>query len=141
MKMQIIHMDSYQNENSGNPRGGRPRQPEDSVMFNRQNFLKSIAVAGATSLMAASALADSPERIHYVDELESCVTAIKSEIDMDGVNRIRHIVTKSTPQGIAYELRLRVSTYAGDAEREYSAYCLVTGNSEPSRLRVTRSKS
>jgi len=139
--MQIRHLDSYQNENSGNPRGDRPRQPEDSAMLIRQNFLKSIAIAGATMLLAAPAQADSPDRIRYVDELESCVTAIKSEIDMDGVNRIRHIVTASSPQGIAYELRLRVSTYTGEAQKEYSAYCLVTGNNEPSRLRVTRSKT
>ena len=110
-------------------------------MSNRQDFLKPLLFTGALALASTAAIADQGDRIRYVDELESCVTAIKSEIDLEGVNRIRHIVTKSSPQGVAYELRLKVSTYAGNAEKEYSAYCLVTGNNEPSRLRVTESKT
>ena len=110
-------------------------------MFNRLNLRKLVILAGASVLLSATALADQNERIRYVDELESCVTAIRSEIDLEGVNRIRHIVTKSSPQGVAYELRLKVSTYAGNAEKEYSAYCLVTGSREPTRLRITESKT
>lgn len=108
-------------------------------MFNRQPLMKLVILAGASTFMSASALADQMDRIRYVDELESCVTAIRAEIELEGVNRIRHIVTKSSAQGIAYEFRLKVSTYSGDTEKEYSAYCLVIGSNEPSRLRVTAS--
>ena len=86
--------------------------------------------------MSLPALADRSDAVRYADELESCVTAIKSEIDLAGVNRIRHIVTKSSVQGIAYELNLETSTFAGETEKNYAAYCLVTGKRKPSRLRV-----
>ena len=109
-------------------------------MFNRKNSLKVLLTSAALTLPSANAFADRQDPIRYVDELESCVTAIRSELDLNGVNRIRHIVTKSSPQGLAYELRLRVSTYSGGAEKAYTAYCLVTGNNEPSRLRVVESK-
>lgn len=97
---------------------------------------KSWIAAALLSAASLPALADRPDSVRYADELESCVTAIKAEIDLAGVNRIRHIVTKSNAQGIAYELKLETSTYAGDTEKNYATYCLVTGKGKPSRLRV-----
>lgn len=97
-----------------------------------QAWLAATLLAGVTS----TAMADRSDGVRYADELESCVQAIKAEIDLDGVHRIRYVVTNSTAQGIAYELTLKTSTYAGDSEKNYSAYCLVTGKRSPSRLRI-----
>lgn len=105
-------------------------------MKNRNHNWKLWMAAGLLSGLSLPAVADRSDSVRYADELESCVTAIKSEIDLDGVSRIRHIVTNSTAQGIAYELKLETSTFAGDKEKSYSAYCLVTGKNSPSRLRV-----
>ena len=102
-------------------------------MSNRNYPWKNWIAVGLLSSLAVPALADRSDAVRYSDELESCVTAIKSELDLAGVNRIRHIVTESKPQGIAYELKLDTSTFAGETEKRYSAYCLVTGKSKPSR--------
>lgn len=103
---------------------------------NAKRNWKTWLAAGLLTGITLPALADRTEGVRYADELESCVAAIKAEIDLDGVKRIRHIVTNSSAQGIAYELKLQTSTFAGDTEKNYTAYCLVTGKSKPSKLRV-----
>lgn len=105
-------------------------------MSKHTNNWKPWVAAVLLSGLSLPALADRSDAVRYADELESCVTAIKSEIDLDGVNRIRHIVTNSNARGIAYELKLETSTFADGTEKNYAAYCLVTGKSKPSRLRV-----
>ena len=102
----------------------------------RNDKWKHWIAAGLLTGLSLPALADRSDTVRYADELESCVTAIKSEIDLAGVNRIRHIVTDSNAQGIASALQLEPSTFAGDTQKNYSAYCLVTGKGKPSRLRV-----
>ena len=105
-------------------------------MSKHTNHWKHGITAALLAAFSLPALADRPDSVRYADELESCVTAIKAEIDLAGVNRIRHIVTKSNAQGLAYELKLETSTYAGNMKKNYAAYCLVTGKGKPSRLRV-----
>jgi len=86
--------------------------------------------------LSAGAPAADDDVVRYADELDTCVTALNERLDLAGVNRIRHVVTKLDTNGIGYALTLRTSTYADDTEKQYSAYCEATGTHRPTRLRV-----
>lgn len=105
-------------------------------MSNRSNALATVLAVTFSIGFSATALADRDAGIRYADELESCVAAMKERLDLDGVYRIQHIVTKSDAQGIAYALTLETSTFSDATEKQYSTYCVATGNHRPSRLQI-----
>lgn len=98
--------------------------------------LKAIIAATLVVTAPGVALADRDSTIRFDDELESCVAAVRDKLDLDGVHRIQHVVTKSSPQDLGYALTIRTSTYADGAEKEYSAYCVTIGKRKPSRLTI-----
>lgn len=105
-------------------------------MKNRTPMLKTLFATVLLTGSAATAHADRTDDIRFAAELDACVTALKDNLNLDGVHRIRHIVRKSDAQSIGYALTLKTSTYSDGAERLYSAYCVVVGNNKPTRLHI-----
>lgn len=105
-------------------------------MINKSPVIRFISVALLFAGVSANALADDTRKIRYADELDACVTALRGKIDLEGVTRIQHVVTRFQAQNIGYALSLETSTFAPEAERRYSAYCVAVGKNTPSRLRV-----
>lgn len=105
-------------------------------MKNQRNALATALAVTFTIGLSATAQADRNDAIRYADELESCVTAMREQLDLDGVHRIQHVVTKTDAQGLATALTLETSTFSDAATKQYSAYCVVTGNHRPTRLHV-----
>ena len=81
-------------------------------------------------------MADRDNGIRYDDELESCVAAVRDQLDLDGVHRIQHVVTRSSARDLGYALTIRTSTYSETSKKEYATYCVAVGNREPSRLKI-----
>ena len=94
------------------------------------------AAAALLATLSTNAPAADDVVVRYADELDACVAALNERLDLAGVHRIRHVVTKLDTNGIGYALTLRTSTYADESEKQYSAYCEATGTHRPTRLRV-----
>jgi hypothetical protein len=106
--------------------------------MNKQNVTSKILTAAALlTIISGTAVADPLKEAAYTAELDSCVSALKANIEMDGVKRIRHVVTKMYPDSIGYRMTLQTSTFTADRERHYSASCFANGSNPPFKLRVT----
>ena len=110
--------------------------------MNKPNpFIRILTTTIALTALSGAALADATRAVPYAGELDACVSALKANIDMDGVRRIRHIVTKMVPESIGYSMKLETVTYTGDTERHYSASCFANGNNPPFKLRINEQGS
>jgi hypothetical protein len=113
-------------------------QPEDEPMKSKlsKSLPALMLIAGLAT--GASAMASTSERIEarINNEVAACASAFRNQVDLDGVNRIRHVVTAATPAIIGREFRLETSTFSGEEERRYRSICLVNGDNPPIRLRV-----
>lgn len=76
------------------------------------------------------------DELEFARELDACVAALNERLDLQGVVRIRHIVTKYNTKGLGYSLTINTKTFTDTAEKKYSAVCVATGDSKPSRLKV-----
>jgi hypothetical protein len=99
-------------------------------------FLQSILATSLLASLPGTAKAELEFDARYGAELNACVAAIRDSVDLDGVQRIRHVVTRSGPTIIGQAFTLMSSTYAGDTERRYSAYCVANGDHPPLKLRI-----
>jgi len=105
-------------------------------MFKRNVTSRILVTAVALTAMSGTLLADSRDEARYADELNACVTAMKASIEMDGVRRIRHVVTKLAPDILGYKMTLQTFTYADEAVRQYKGSCSANGDNPPFRLRI-----
>lgn len=102
----------------------------------RNTLVKLAAVSVGLVATSSAALADKSAAFQFADELDACVAALNDQLDLSGVYRIRHIVTKSDPRGRGYSLTIKTQTFSEIADKQYSAVCVATGNNQPSRLKV-----
>ena len=120
---------------------GRLHQQEERPMFNLNTANKILVTTAALTIMSGAVLAESTADTPYAAELDACVTALKANIEMDGVRRIRHVVTKLAPGSIGYRMTLQTSTFTDEVERQYSTSCLANGNNPPIKLRIRERNS
>ena len=106
-------------------------------MYRQYRSSKTLALAALLVIFSGAAVADPAKEAAWSAELDSCVSALRANIEMDGVQRIRHVVTKMYPDSIGYRMTLQTSTYSADSERHYSASCFANGSNPPFKLRVT----
>lgn len=95
-------------------------------------LLAVAALAAMTPNPAAATNRDLP----YALELDSCVSAIYRNIDMDGATRVRHVVRDSQSSSVGYELTIDTVVYDAEASRAYRAVCLARGALNPIKLRI-----
>jgi hypothetical protein len=95
-----------------------------------------MAIAGLAA--GASAMASTSDRIdaRISNEIAACASAFRNHVELDGVNRIRHVVTTASPAIIGREFRLETSTFSGAEERRFRSICIVNGDNPPIKLRV-----
>jgi hypothetical protein len=120
---------------------GRLHQQEETLMFNLNAASKILVTTAALTVMSGAVLAESTADKIYAAEIDACVTALKANIEMDGVRRIRHVVTKLAPDSIGYKMTLQTSTFTDDGVREYTASCFANGNNPPIKLRIRERNS
>ena len=103
------------------------------------SMLRQVICTTLLIVVAQVAFADAQEPIRFADELERCVATVNSQVELAGADRIRHIVTHAGRSGIGYALTIRTSVFHGDAQRDYSSYCVANGDNEPTKFRITAS--
>jgi hypothetical protein len=95
-----------------------------------------LATTVMLGIVSMPAVAGTVKEFAYTAELDACVNALTASIEMDGVRKIRHIVTKVIPYAIGYTMTLQTSTYTEDSVRHYSSSCTANGDNPPFRLRI-----
>lgn len=91
--------------------------------------------AGTTALASSA----EPKTFEFAEELDACVTALNEKLNLDGVNRVRHVVTDYDSRGRGYTLKISTETFSKVAQRRYSAVCVANGSQKPSRLTISES--
>lgn len=94
--------------------------------------LLTLLVAGPMQLASAA----QNDELEFARELDVCVAALNERLDLQGVVRIRHIVTNYSTQGLGYSLTIKTRTFTDTAEKKYSAVCIANGDNRPSRLKI-----
>jgi len=95
----------------------------------------AIAVFTIT-LSAAQALALPNSEEAVMDEARICVDAIGERVNVQEVNRVRHVVTDFDYAPIGYALRIRSEYFTDSGQAEFRTYCVVDGTRGPLQLRV-----
>jgi hypothetical protein len=110
--------------------------------MNKQKSCNGI-LAGTMLLAIVSmpTVVEAAKEKTFTAELDACVNALKANIEMDGVTKIRHIVTKMVPDVIGYRMTLQTSTYTDESVRHYASSCSANGNNPPFRLQITEMHS
>lgn len=95
----------------------------------------AIAISSIT-LFAAQAFAVPMSEEAIMDEARSCAEAIGERVDLQDVNRVRHVVTDFDYAPIGHALRIRSEYFTDAGQSEFRAYCVVDGKRGPVQLRV-----
>ncbi|MEX2122694.1 MAG: hypothetical protein WD795_02295 [Woeseia sp.] len=108
-------------------------------MSDRNSSLALAPIAVAFTLLSA-APAQAGDDLPFAAELDSCVTAVNSHLDLGGADRVRHLVSNTKRTGIGYVLTIETSVFSDSSERRYEAYCVARGGSTPLKLRIEEIK-
>ena len=98
---------------------------------------RTITPALLALLISNAASASGPQDLRFAEELDACVSALSDEINLDGVYRVRHIVTEYDARNAGYALRITTRTFAEGTDRTYASYCVASGSKKPKRLDVS----
>jgi hypothetical protein len=102
-------------------------------MNKQTRFLKNAALAVAMTGLSSAATAS---ELKFADEVDSCIAAVTSTLDLSDADRVRHIVTEKNHTGIGYVLTIETSVYSTDSEKSYEAYCVADGTRAPVKFRI-----
>jgi hypothetical protein len=103
-------------------------------MANKQLFygaLTTVLAFGATFPIATAA-----ETLAFSDEVDSCVAAVTSRLDLDRATRVRHLVSNARRTGIGYVLTIETAVFSDNSEKKYEAYCVANGSNAPLKFRI-----
>jgi hypothetical protein len=102
-------------------------------MFNRNKAVISIALA-ALYAVASPAGAATVEESGVEHEVNSCVAAVREQLDYSDATRVRHDVTAIERRTVGYTLKISTSLYGENEQaviRAYAATCVVNGDNVP----------
>lgn len=94
------------------------------------------AIAVSIVGLASAAAADDEENFTFADEVDACVAAVDSHLDLGNADRVRHFVTNTKRTGIGYVLTIETSVFSESTEKKYAAYCVANGNNDPVKFRI-----
>jgi hypothetical protein len=104
-------------------------------MLNRNVLPGLLAATLALGLTAAGPVAAADEKLAFSKEIDSCVAAVTSRLDLDRATRVRHLVSNAKRTGIGYVLTIETAVFFDSSERKYEAYCVANGNNVPLKFR------
>jgi len=105
-------------------------------MLNK-NFLPGLAGAAlAIALTGAGSVAVAAEKLAFAKEVDSCVAAVTSRLDLDRATRVRHLVSTAKRTGIGYVLTIETAVFFDSSEKKYEAYCVANGDNVPVKFRI-----
>jgi hypothetical protein len=116
--------------------GGKPHHRRNHDMLN-QDFMRSLLAATlALGLSGAGSVAEAAETLAFAKEVDSCVAAVTSRLDLDRATRVRHLVSTAKQTGIGYVLTIETAVFFDSSEKKYEAYCVANGDNAPLKFRI-----
>lgn len=104
-------------------------------MINRPLVTAIAATAVSVVGLALPAAADD-DALTFAAEVNSCVAAVDSHLDLGDAARVRHFVINSKQTGIGYVLTIETTVFGVASERKYATYCVAKGDNEPVKFRI-----
>jgi len=105
-------------------------------MLNR-NFLPGLAAAALVCAFSGTgSVAAAPEKLTFAKEVDSCVAAVTSRLDLDRATRVRHLVSTVDRTGIGYVLTIETAVFFGSSEKKYETYCVANGDNVPLKFSI-----
>jgi hypothetical protein len=102
---------------------------------------KTLGSLAATSILSASllapALAADGETLPFASEVDTCIAAVTANLDLQNANRVRHLVKQKDRTGSSYAFAIETTVFSGSQSKRYAAYCVASGDAEPTKFRIT----
>jgi hypothetical protein len=109
-------------------------------MNNRQPFL-AVTAAIALLTVGASAAASGNGEVKFDREVESCISEVIDQANLDDAIRVRHLIVnvKNSTSGYVFKINTSIFVEADDkAIREYASYCVAKGDDKPVKFRIDK---
>ena len=97
---------------------------------------RGAALAALAAGLALTSHAAQPAQDAFADEVDTCIAAVTSKLDLRDASKVRHVVTQKDRTGIGYVFTIETSVFAGDDQKRYEAYCVASGNNAPVKFRI-----
>lgn len=102
-----------------------------------KRFLSLTTAMALASLAATAVPAAETTELPFASELDACVAEVNANLDLAGVTRLRHTVTKEKRTGIGYVLNIETAVYSPHEQRSFSTYCVARGAANPVKFEMT----
>lgn len=96
--------------------------------------ISTLLVLGAACAPASPA--EAGEKMLFAKEVDSCLAAVNSKLDVESATRVRHLVSKVKRTGIGYALTIESAVIFPDYEKRYETRCVANGSNAPIRLDI-----
>ncbi len=109
-------------------------------MNNRQP-LSAVTAAIALLTVGASAAASGNGEVKFDREVESCISEVIDQANLDDAIRVRHLIVKvkNSTSGYVFKINTSIFVEADDkAIREYASYCVAKGDDKPVKFRIDK---
>jgi hypothetical protein len=103
-------------------------------MFIKNHPAGLVAVIVALGFAASASAA--AEKLTFAKEVDSCVAAVTSRLDLDRATRVRHLVSNAKRTGIGYVLTIETAVFFDNSEKKYEVYCVANGDNVPLKFRI-----
>ena len=101
------------------------------------SLIPAIATLLAVASIGAVALpAEAGETMLFSREVDSCLAAVNSELDLESATRVRHLVSRVKRTGIGYALTIESAVIFPDSEKRYETHCVANGSNAPIKLSI-----
>jgi hypothetical protein len=118
-------------------RSRRPLRRKHEMNTRSLNGIPAISALLAAVSMGAFALpAEAGEKMLFSREVDSCLAAVNSKLDLESATRVRHLVSKVKKTGIGYALTIESAVVFPDSEKRYETHCVANGNNAPIKLNI-----
>jgi hypothetical protein len=105
-------------------------------MSHRHLLFPLLPIAAIAIAFFAASNAEAGEDLPFAAEVDSCVAAVNTHLDLGDASRVRHLVSNTKRTGIGYVLTIETSVFSASSERKYEAYCVARGASVPLKFRI-----
>ena len=100
------------------------------------NVKRGVVVVGA-ALLSMAVQANEGGETAILDEVQSCISAVNSEIDTSGANRVQHVVEDIELVKLGYRVEIDTTVIGEAGEVRYATDCSANRSFKPYRLKVS----
>jgi hypothetical protein len=106
-------------------------------MFSKPALLALVPTVLGFGLAAGiAAPAAASGKVAFAAEIDSCVNAVTSRLDLEHAKRVRHVVSNARRTGIGYVLTIETAVFFDGSEKNYEASCVANGKNPPVKFEM-----